>query len=101
MEALETPCVTFFTMLREGRKLKKSENSYFIHELFNVALAAYSGDIEFVKTMKEFYSKDIFGESKKQGKVFDSDSPEEMNKAGAILLDIARQKMRLHGLLKH
>lgn len=99
MQCLEMPARQFFSVLGEGRKLKRSQTYDFLIDLCDVAVCANVTEVKYISELKDYFRRNqgiiIAREDEyvAQGPVLKSDSPE----AGKILLDLARQKMRLEG----
>lgn len=104
MQCLEMQARTFFTMLKEGRINKTKETAFFFHEMTNVVLSsiyADHGQMDFSNALKEHYSS-IY-----KDKLIDKKIPEVLHEraldaaspdTGNLLIDLAKQKMRLEGL---
>lgn len=100
MECLEMPAKTFFALLKEGRFHNQKQTDTFLYELCGVAVCANVSGPEYVERLKKFYRDRVFEDELKpdeiraQGPIFKADDPQ----AGKILIDLAKQKMRLEGL---
>lgn len=100
-ECLKMRARTFFSVVASAKKIQERRDCLLLAELVDVAAVGNVTDINYIKSLKKFYYDKINRlsggkppERQPVGPVFKADDPE----AGRILLDVARQKMRLEGL---
>jgi len=92
---------TFFSVVNSARRIQEKRDCYVFSELVDVAAVGNVTDVKYIKDLKKYYADKFVRlnggkEPARQpvGPVFRADDPE----AGRIVLDVARQKMRLEGL---
>jgi hypothetical protein len=99
MQCLEMPARTFFSVLREGRKLEDKKRFFFLHELVDVAVCGNVQDYKYIKELKDYYAARVYGiKQKANPREFDADDAEQRQNAANVLFDAFRQKKRIEGL---